>query len=124
MKTEFTDVSDTQKTVTIEIPTDVVDAEIDRVARGYTKQARIPGFRPGKVPQTIVKQRFREQILHDVMHGLIPRAVEEALQQRGIEPVETPHMNNEVIHSFFVVLWSCSGKSRMSAASFRRTRRT
>ena len=70
MKSEFTDVSETKKTITIEIPTEVVDAEIDRVARGYTKQARIPGFRPGKVPQTHVKQRFREQILHDVMHGL------------------------------------------------------
>jgi hypothetical protein len=34
MKTEFTDVSETQKTLTIEIPTEVVDAEIDRIARG------------------------------------------------------------------------------------------
>jgi trigger factor len=90
MKTELTDVTETQKTISIEIPTDVVDAEFDRVARGYTKQARLPGFRPGKVPQTLIKQRFREQILHDVMHGLIPRAVEEALQTRGIEPVDTP----------------------------------
>src|ERR671918_1710170 len=94
MKTEFTDVSETQKTITIEIPTEVVDAEIDRIARGYTKQARLPGFRPGKVPQTLVKQRFKEQILHDVMHGLIPRAVEEALQERGIEPIDTPNIKN------------------------------
>ena len=62
MKTEFTDVSATQKTITIEIPTDVVSAEINRVARGYTKQARIPGFRPGKVPTSLVKKRFKEQI--------------------------------------------------------------
>ena len=94
MKTEFTDVSETRKTLAIEIPTDVVDAEINRIARGYTKQARIPGFRPGKVPYTLVKQRFREQILHDVMHGLIPRAVEEALQERGIEPVDTPNIKD------------------------------
>ena len=59
MKTELTDVTETQKTISIEIPTDVVDAEFDRVARGYTKQARLPGFRPGKVPQTLIKQRFR-----------------------------------------------------------------
>ncbi|HXH25379.1 MAG TPA: trigger factor, partial [Vicinamibacterales bacterium] len=90
MKTEFTDVSETQKTLTIEIPSEVVDAEIDRVAKSYSRQARIPGFRPGKVPATVVKQRFRDQILHDVMHGLIPRAVEEALNERGIEPVDTP----------------------------------
>ncbi len=94
MKTEFLDVSETQKTLTIEIPSDVVDAEINRIAKGYTKQARIPGFRPGKVPATLVKQRFKDQILHDVMHGLIPRAVEEALQERGIEPVDTPNIKD------------------------------
>ena len=94
MKTEFTDVSETQKTLTIEIPSDVVDAEINTVAKDYSKQAKIPGFRPGKVPATVVKQRFKEQILHDVMHGLIPRAVEEALQERGIEPVDTPNIKD------------------------------
>jgi trigger factor len=94
MKTEFTDVSATQKTITIEIPVDVVAAEIDRVARGYTKQARIPGFRPGKVPTNLIKRRFKEQILHDVAHGLIPRAVDEALQERGIEPVDTPNIKD------------------------------
>jgi trigger factor len=94
MKTEFTDVSETQKKITIEIPTDVVDAEIDRVARDYTKRAKLPGFRPGKVPPSVVKQRFRDEILHDVMHGLIPRAVEEALQERGIEPVDTPNIKD------------------------------
>ena len=94
MKTEFTDVSETQKTLTIEIPSDVVAAEIDRVARDYSKQAKIPGFRPGKVPATIIKRRFKDQIFHDVMHGLIPRAVEEALQERGIEPVDTPNIKD------------------------------
>jgi trigger factor len=94
MKTEFTDVSATQKTITIEIPVDVVAAEIDRVAKGYTKQARIPGFRPGKVPTNLIKRRFKEQILHDVAHGLIPRAVDEALQERGIEPVDTPNIKD------------------------------
>src|SRR5688500_20225339 len=90
MKTEFTDGSETQQTLTIEIPSDIVAAEINRVAKGYSKQAKIPGFRPGKVPATIIKQRFKDQIFHDVMHGLIPRAAEEALQERGIETVATP----------------------------------
>jgi trigger factor len=97
MKTEFTDVSETRKTLTIEIPSDIVDAEINKVAKDYSKQAKLPGFRPGKVPATIVKQRFKDQILHDVMHGLIPRAVEEALQERGIEPVDTPNIKDVVL---------------------------
>ena len=50
MKADFTDVSETQKTISIEIPPDVVDAEIDRIARGYAKEVRLPGFRPGKAP--------------------------------------------------------------------------
>lgn len=94
MKTEFVDVSETRKNLVVEIPSAIVDAEIDKIARGYTKQARLPGFRPGKVPEKIVRQRYREQILHDVMHGLIPRAIEEALTERGLEPVDTPDVTD------------------------------
>jgi len=97
MKTEFIDVSDTQKNLVVEIPSTVVDAEIDKVSRDYSKAARIPGFRPGKVPAKVVKQRFRDQILHDVAHGLIPRAVDEALRERGVEPVDTPDIRDVVV---------------------------
>src|SRR5918996_150176 len=97
MKTEFIDVSDTQKNLLVEIDSTVVDAEIDKVSRDYSKAARIPGFRPGKVPAKVVKQRFRDQILHDVAHGLIPRAVDEALRERGVEPVDTPDIRDVVV---------------------------
>jgi trigger factor len=97
MKTEFIDVSDTQKNLVVEIPSNVVDAEIDKVARDYSKAARVPGFRPGKVPAKVVRQRFRDQILHDVAHGLIPRAVDEALRERGVEPVDTPDIRDVVV---------------------------
>ena len=98
MKADFLDVSDTQKTLTVEIPSDLVDAEIDRIAKDYARQAKLPGFRPGKAPASVIKQRFREQIHHDVMHGLIPKAVEEALTERGIEPVNTPNITNVAMH--------------------------
>src|SRR5687768_15286938 len=94
MKTEFIDVSDTKKDLVVEIPSTVVDSEIDRVAKDYSKAARIPGFRPGKVPAKLVRQRFRDQILHDVAHDLIPRAVDEALRERGVEPVDTPDVKD------------------------------
>jgi trigger factor len=97
MKTEFIDVSDTHKNLVVEIDSAVVDAEIDKIARDYSKAARIPGFRPGKVPSKVVRQRFRDQILHDVVHGLIPRAVDEALRDKGIEPVDTPDIKDVVV---------------------------
>jgi trigger factor len=97
MKTEFIDLSDTRKNLVVEIPSTVVDAEIEKIARDYSKAARIPGFRPGKVPPKVVRQRFRDQILHDVAHGLIPRAVDEALRERGVEPVDTPDIKDVVV---------------------------
>src|ERR671915_1007618 len=97
MKTQFIDVSETQKNLVVEIDSAIVDAEIEKIARDYSKAARIPGFRPGKVPAKVVRQRFRDQILHDVVHGLIPRAVDEALRDRGIEPVDTPDIKDVVV---------------------------
>jgi trigger factor len=97
MKAEFVDVNETRKNLVVEIESDVVDQEIDKVARDYGKAAKIPGFRPGKVPAKVVRQRFRDQILHDVAHGLIPRAVDEALRERGVEPVDTPDIKDVVL---------------------------
>src|SRR3954468_19536020 len=97
MKIEFVDVNETRKNLVVEIDSNVVDAEIDRVARDYGKAARIPGFRPGKVPAKVVRQRFRDQILHDVAHDLIPRAVDDALRERGVEPVDTPDIRDVLV---------------------------
>src|SRR5213079_2356041 len=97
MKTEFVDVNATRKNVRVEIPSDVVSAEIDRIARDYSRKARVPGFRPGKTPPRVIKQRYKDQILHDVAHDLIPRAVDDALRERGVEPVDTPDVRNVTI---------------------------
>jgi trigger factor len=94
MKTEFADINDTRKNVRVEIPSDVVDAEIDRIARDYSRKARVPGFRPGKTPARVIKQRFKDQILHDVVHDLIPRAIDNALQEKGLEAVDTPDVRD------------------------------
>jgi trigger factor len=94
MKAELVDVNETRKNLTIEIPRDVVDAEIERVARDYSRKARIPGFRPGKAPARVVKQRFRDQILHDVAHELVPTAIDEAMRERNLEPVDTPDVRD------------------------------
>ena len=97
MKTEFTEVSETRKHLTFEVPADVLDAEIDRVARGYSKNAKVPGFRPGKVPSSVVKQRFRNEIMYEVANHLIPRMVGDALKERGLQPVATPDIKDVVL---------------------------
>jgi trigger factor len=97
MKTEVTEVSETRRHLSFEIPSEVVEQEIDRVAKGYSKSARVPGFRPGKVPAQVVRQRYKEQILYDVAHDLIPRLVGTALKERGLEPVATPDIKDVVL---------------------------
>src|SRR5262249_14043674 len=76
---------------------DIVSAEIDRVARDYSRKAKIPGFRPGKAPARVIKQRFKDQILTDVAHDLIPRAIDDAMRERGVEPVDTPDVRDVVV---------------------------
>jgi trigger factor len=94
MKADLVDLNDTRKSLTVEIPSEIVDAEINRVASSYSRQARIPGFRPGKAPARVIKQRYKDQILHDVAHELVPRVIDDVLRERGVEPVDTPEVRD------------------------------
>lgn len=97
MKTELVDVNETRRQLTVEIPVADVESAIDRVTRDYAKSARLPGFRPGRVPPGVVRQRFRAQILHDVAHDLIPKSIDEVLSGKGVEPVDTPDVKDVVV---------------------------
>ena len=94
MKVEFTDVSETRKNLVVEVPSADVDREIERLSQQYRRSVRVQGFRPGKAPARLILQRMRKQILHDVAHDLIPKAVDEALHERGLEPVEAPSIRD------------------------------
>jgi trigger factor len=108
MKTDLVDVNDTRKNLRVEIPPEVVDAEIDRVTRDYSRRARIPGFRPGKAPARVIKQRFKDQILHDVAHDLIPRAVDDALRERGVEALDTPDIRDVTVEEGQALVFTAS----------------
>src|SRR4029077_5086801 len=97
MKTEFVDVNETRKNLRVEIPSDIVNAAIDRIAQTYSRRARIPGFRPGKAPARVIKQRYKSEILHDVAHDLIAHAVDDALRERGVEAVEPPDIRDGTV---------------------------
>lgn len=93
MKTELVDVSETRRHLRVEIPTEKVDEEIGRVTARYGKSVRLPGFRPGKIPSKVLRQRFRGEILHDAAEHLVAHAVEDALNERGVQPVDTPDIS-------------------------------
>ena len=94
MKAEFTDLSETRKSLTVEIPTAMVDSEIDRLSQLYRRSIKVPGFRPGKAPAKLVLNRLRDQILQEVAQDLIPRALDEVLRDRDVAPVATPEIRD------------------------------
>ena len=80
--------------VAVEIPAEVVNKEFDSMAQRYTKVARIPGFRKGKVPASIVRGRFAGEIRSDVLEALVPRYFREAVAREGFNPISEPHIHN------------------------------
>src|SRR5689334_25430594 len=97
MKAELVDVNETRRDLSIEVPSDVVDEAIGHAAAKLGKQARIPGFRPGKVPSNVIRQRFKPQIMQDVAEHLISKAVGDALTEKGVEPIDTPDIKDLVL---------------------------
>ena len=97
MKSELVDVNETRRDLSIEVPSDVVDAAIGQAAARLGKSARIPGFRPGKVPSTVIRQRFKPQIMQDVAEYLVSSSVGEALVENGVEPIGTPDIKDLVL---------------------------
>ena len=94
MRAEFTELSETRKRLDVEIPAARVDETLARLAQRYARQAKVSGFRPGKVPVHVVRQRFKQDLLHDVAHDLVPPAVDEALREQSLTPVETPDVRD------------------------------
>ena len=80
--------------VKIEAPVEEVDKTFARVLKEYKKHARIPGFRAGKVPESVVKRRFAEQIKKDVVESLLPERFQAAIAAAGITPVSQPQLTN------------------------------
>ena len=97
MKSELVDVNETRRDLSIEVPSEVVEEAIGHAAAKLRRSARIPGFRPGKVPANVIRQRFKPQILQDVAEHLVSKAVGDALVEKGVEPIATPDIKDLVL---------------------------
>jgi trigger factor len=83
-----------KKEVVIEIPVDVVQREADSVAGQFAKHARIPGFRPGRAPTSLVRRHFRDDIRSEVAQTLIPRFFQTAVKDQKWEIVGQPRFED------------------------------
>lgn len=90
------DISTTKKRLKIEIPSEAIEGEIQSGLKGVQKRAKIPGFRPGKAPISIIEKRFGKDVEGDVMERLVPEYYANALKEANIKPVGRPELEEKL----------------------------
>ena len=98
-----TETADVQKDgvkreISVEVPADEVTRETEALVQKYQKAARLPGFRRGHVPASIIRQRFKEDLKSDVVEALIPRYFRKETEKLGMIPVSQPRVTDLHIH--------------------------
>ena len=79
-----------ERKMTISLPAERVDSEVTKQLQRLSKQVKVPGFRPGKVPMKIMKSRYLGQVMQDVIGDLIQASYQEALGQESLRPAGAP----------------------------------
>jgi trigger factor len=87
-----------KREISVEIPADEVARETEVIVQKYQKVARLPGFRSGHVPASIIKQRFKEDLKSDVVEALVPRHFRKEAEKQGLIPVSQPQVTDLHIH--------------------------
>jgi trigger factor len=90
--------TNTKREIEVEVPSDEVSRETDALIQKYQKLARIPGFRRGHVPASVIRQRFSQEIQNDVVDALIPKYFRKETQRLGLIPVSQPRVTDLHAH--------------------------
>ena len=78
----------------VSVPVTAVQAAEEREARRYASQVRLPGFRPGKAPATMVRKRFGGAIRQAALETLVQDAYKEVLEREKLELAGQPHIHD------------------------------
>ena len=93
-----TKASATKREIAVEIPVEDVNRQTDALIQKYQKVARIPGFRRGHVPASIIRQRFSEEIKTDMVEALVPRFFRQEAERLSLHPVSQPRVTDLYLH--------------------------
>lgn len=83
--------------MTIEVPAEEVKAEYEKAYEAYMRHVKVPGFRPGRVPRSVIKQRFAKDVRGEVLGQLVPHALSHAIGDHKIRMVGEPSINPDEI---------------------------
>jgi trigger factor len=88
------DLSQCRKGLTVEVPVEEVNAAFEKTYGAYARHVKIPGFRPGRVPRELIKQRFAKEAEEEVVQSLVPEALQAAVAEHMLRVVGEPQIDN------------------------------
>lgn len=94
METTVEDISTTKKRLKIEIPSAVIREEYNSSLNNVKMKAKIPGFRPGKIPNNLIEKKFGDNIRADIIDRLVPQYYSKALKDADLVPVTMPTLED------------------------------
>lgn len=95
----ISEVGPCQRELEVEVPAAAVEAETSRVLAEFRRKARLPGFRKGKAPANMVRQRYKEDIDGEVLDRLVPRYLHQAQGEADLEPLLPPKVHGVEIEA-------------------------
>ncbi len=81
-----------RREVVVEAPAEVVSKTYSKSVKRYQKLARIPGFRAGKVPETLIRSRFAKELRQEVMEALVQERFRSAVEEQNLKPISQPQV--------------------------------
>jgi trigger factor len=96
MKIEFTPRASegVERHIQVSVPVEAVKDAEEKAARRYASTVRLPGFRPGKAPATVVRKKFGEAIRQEALEALVREAYQEFVEKESIKVAAQPHVHD------------------------------
>lgn len=94
MKIEVEQTNSCERRLTIELPAERVQREVNAIYGGLQKRVKVPGFRQGKVPRSILENHYRHSVEQEILQKLIPEALSEAMTQENLQAVGEPQIDH------------------------------
>ncbi len=78
----------------LEVPAAEVQQQMEKIAKEFARVARVPGFRPGKAPVTLIRKRFADDIKSEMLQAIVPSTLEHALIEQKLNPITQPQVES------------------------------
>jgi trigger factor len=94
LSVEIVEVNSCKRNMAVELPPEELDHEVDKIAREYARNVKVPGFRPGKTPLSIIRQRYGSDLYKDATQKIIERCWKDTIAERDLHPLAYPVVEN------------------------------